>query len=151
MSLLIVVGQSIAIYVFLVVLLARVGRSLMSGLTHANYLVVALLGSAVETGLYHGSDALSAGVVSATTLIAADRVTCWMMNRWPRLRRLLAGGPVVLVHDGRFLHAHLRALRLSEADVRTGMRKRGYDDPQQIHLAVMEPNGEIGVVPKHAS
>ncbi len=147
MSLLLVVGQTLAIYAFLVIILMRVGRSLMAGLTHVDYLVVALLGSAVETGLYRGSDSLGAGIVSAATLILADRGMSWLMNRWPRLRRLLAGAPVVLVHDGQFVTAHLRQVRLTEQDVRSAIRKRGYENLESVHLAVMEQNGEIGVVP----
>ncbi len=146
MELLIVVGQTLVIYVFLVVILGRVGHALMAGLTYFNYLVVALLGSAVETGLYHGSDALLPGLTSAATLIAANRATCFLMNRWPRLRRLLVGAPVVLVHDGQFLLANLRRVWLTEQDVETAIRKRGYDSLAVVHLAVMEPNGEIGVV-----
>lgn len=147
MSLLLVAGQTFVIYVFLVVILSRVGRSLMAGLTHFDYLIVALLGSAVETGMYRGSGQLSAGLVSATALILADHLTSFLMNRWPRLRRLLAGAPVVLVHDGQLLADHLRQVRLSEDDVRAAVRKRGYDTLEDIHLAVLEMNGQIGVVP----
>ena len=147
MSVLLVIGQTLVIYVFLVVLLSRLGRSIMAGLSHYNYLIIALLGSAVETGLYHGSDALSAGLASAATLLLADRATCFLMNRWPRLCRLLAGAPVVLVHDGQFIPEHLRQVRLTEQDVRAAIRKRGYEDLNEIHLAVMEQNGEVGVVP----
>lgn len=145
---LMVVGQSLAIYVFLVVALSRLGRSLMAGLTYFDYMIVALLGSAVETGLYCGSDRLVAGVASATTLILADRATCSIMNRWPRLRRLLVGGPVVLVQDGQFVAGHLRQALLSEEDVRSAIRKRGYEDLRDVRLAIMEPNGEIGVIPR---
>ncbi len=148
MSLLMVVGQTLVIYVFLVVALSRVGRSLMAGLTAFNYLVVALLGSAVETGLYGGSAALTAGLASAATLLLADHATSHLMSRWPRLRRLLAGGPVVLVHDGRLIPDHLRQVRLSEADVRAAVRKRGYDNLDDVRLAVLEENGDVGVVPR---
>jgi uncharacterized membrane protein YcaP (DUF421 family) len=151
MFLLVVVGQSLAIYVFLAVILSRVGRSLMAGLTRFNYLIVLLLGSAVETGLYHGSSRLSAGLVSAATLIAADRAASFLMCRFPRLRRLLTGTPVVLVHNGQFISAHLRQVRLSEQDVRAAIRKRGYEDIDAVRFAIMELNGEIGVVPKRGA
>jgi uncharacterized membrane protein YcaP (DUF421 family) len=148
MLLLIVIGQTLVIYALLVLVLSRVGRSLLAGLTHFDYLVVALLGSAVETGLYRGSSSLSAGLVSAATLIVADKLLSAALNRWPRLRRLLAGTTVVLIYDGQLLHDHLHRVRLSEADVRAAVRKRGYENLDAIHLAVMELNGEIGVVPK---
>src|SRR5436853_104431 len=116
MSLVFVAAQTLVIYLFLSVALSRMGRSLMAGLTHLNYLVIALLGSAVETGLYRGSNTLSAGLVSAGTLLAGNLAASWSMNRWPRLRRLLTGGPLLLVHDGQLLHAHLRQVWLSEED-----------------------------------
>jgi len=147
MSLLVVAAQTLVIYGFLVAALGRVGQRFMAGLTPYDYLVVALLGSAVETGLYQGSDALSAGLVSAGTIVLADHGTCALMNRWPRLRRLLAGAPVVLVHDGRIIPSHLRQVRLTEADVRAAVRRRGFADLADIHLAVLEANGEVGVVP----
>lgn len=148
MEILVVVGQSLAIYAFLVVTLSRVGPALMAGVTPLNYLVVALLGSAVETGLYHGSNTLSAGLASAATVILADRATSALMCRCPRLRRLLAGGPVVLVHDGRVIPAHLRRARMTEEDVRAAVRLHGYDDLAAVRLAVLEPSGRVGVVPK---
>lgn len=145
-ELLLVVGQTLAIYVFLVVTLARLGRSLMAGLSYFNYLVVALLGSAVETGLYRGSAGLLAGLVSAATLLLANRGVSFLMCRWPRLRRLLAGGPVVLVHDGRIVWEHLRQVRLSEQDVRAAVRKLGYEGLEEVRLAVMESSGEVAVI-----
>jgi uncharacterized membrane protein YcaP (DUF421 family) len=148
MSLLIVAGQTLAIYVFLVFTLSLLGRSLMAGLTPFQYLIVALLGSAVETGLYRGGDSLSAGLVSAAALVLADRATTSLVGRWPRLRRLLAGAPVVLVHDGQVIPSHLRQARLTEEDVRAAVRQRGYEDLGDVRLAVLEANGQVGVLPR---
>lgn len=147
MPLLIVVAQSFVIYVLLVIMLSRFGRSLMAGLTTYDYLIVVLLGSAVETGLYHGSTSLWAGLVSATTILLADHATSAAMNRCPRLRRLMAAGPVVLVHEGQILPSHLRRVRLSEQALYAAIRKRGYEHIDRVRLAVLERNGEVAVVP----
>jgi uncharacterized membrane protein YcaP (DUF421 family) len=147
-DLLVVVGQSLAIYVFLVVALGRLGRDQMAGLTPFGYLVIALLGSAVETGLYHGSSSLAAGLVAAATLLLADHATTFLVNRWPRLRRWLCGAPVVLAHDGRVIPEHLRRVRLTEEDLRAAIRERGYEDLADVRLAVLEVDGSVGVVPK---
>ena len=148
MSLLVVAVQTVAIYAFLVVAMSRLGRKQMAGLTPIGYLVIALLGSAVETGLYEGSGSLAAGLVSAAALILADHATTVLANRWPRLRRWLCGTPVVLVHDGRVIPEHLRLARLSERDLRAAVRKRGYEDLAAVRLAVLEVDGSVGVVPK---
>lgn len=149
-SLLLVVGQTIVVYLFLIVALSRVGRSLIAGLTPVGYLIIALLGSAVETALYHGSGWLSAGLVSVATLIAADYLTSLLVNQWPPLRRWLAGGPVVLIHHGQIVPSHLRQVRLTEQDLMAAIRKRGYDSVDQVRFAVLEVDGSLGLVPaKH--
>ncbi len=150
MSLLIVAGQTVLIYVFLIVALSRIGRSLIAGLTPVGYMVIALLGSAVETALYRGSNWLSAGLVSAATLVAADYATSLLVNRWPLLRRWLVGGPVVLIHHGQMVPSHLRQVRLTEQDLMAAIRERGYDSIDQVRFAVLEVDGSVGVVPaKH--
>src|SRR5581483_7854106 len=138
MELLLVVGQTLAIYVFLVVAISRIGRPQVGELTPVGYLIAALLGSAVETGLYHGSGSLAAGLVSAATLIAANHATMRLLHRWPRLRRWLLGAPVLLVHHGQIIRSHLRQARLTEQELRAGIRKRGYDDLAQVRLAFLE-------------
>jgi len=146
-ELLLVVLQSLVIYLFLVVALARFGRMTMAGLTPGGYLIIALLGSAVETGLYRGSSSLAAGLASALTVIAADHLLCTLLRRRPRVRRWLVGRPVVLVHNGRVLQSHLRQVRLTEDDLGVALRQRGYESPERIRLAVLEIDGSVGVVP----
>ncbi len=146
-ELLLVAGQTAAIYALLVVALARFGRTLMAGLTPIGYLVIALLGSAVETGLYRGSGSLAAGLTSAATLIVADHLVARLMCWWPRLRRWVVGAPVVLVHHGRVIPEHLRLTRLSVHDLQSAVRKRGYERIDDVRLAVLETDGSVGVVP----
>ena len=147
MPILVVIGQSFAIYIFLVVTVGRFGRMHMAGLTPTGLLMIALLGSSVETGLYAGSGSLWAGLASVATLMAANHGLARLMNRWPRLRRWLVGEPVVLVHKGRILADRLRQVRLNEEDLREAIRRRGYDRIEDVHLAVLEVDGSVGVVP----
>lgn len=148
--LLTVIWHTLAIYLFLVVGLSRLGRSLMAERTLPAYLIIALLGSAVETGLYAGSDLLSAGLVSVTTLLAADRALTALLARSAPLRRLLVGTPIVLVHDGQVVPAHLRRVGFTERDLLAAIRERGYARLDEVRFAVLEVNGEVGVIPRAA-
>lgn len=151
MSLLIVFAQTTILYLFLILVLGRLGRSLMAALTPVGYMVIALLGSSVETGLYHGESTLASGLLSAATIIGWDYLVTRVMNRWPGLRHWLLGTPVVLISNGHFLPLHLRRARLTEADVQAALRKRGYDEVQKIRLAVLEVDGAIAIIPRKTS
>ncbi len=142
-----VVGQSLVIYVYLILFLSLVGRRQMAQLTLIEYLIIALLGSSVETGLYAGNTSLPAGLVSAGTILVANRVLDHIMTRWRPLRRLLLAPPILLVSDGQIIQSHLHAAHLTEKDVMAAVRLRGYDSLDAVRFAVLEPNGAIGVVP----
>ena len=146
--LLTVVWHTLAIYLFLIVGLSRIGRSLMAERTLPAYLVIALLGSAVETGLYAGSALLAAGLVSVTTLLAADRALTALLTRSAPLRRFLIGTPIVLVHDGQPIPSQLRRVGFTERDLLAAIRERGYANLDEVRFAVMEVNGSVGVVPR---
>jgi uncharacterized membrane protein YcaP (DUF421 family) len=146
MSLLIVFVHTIAIYVFLAAVLSRMGRSQMTGTTPIGYMVVALLGSSVETGLYNASGSLAAGLVSAATIVALDHIASYAVARWPRLCRPLLGPPLLLVHHGRIIESHLRRAGISEEDVKAVIRKRGYDGLENVRFAVLEVDGSVGIV-----
>lgn len=144
------VVQSVFIYFFIVFGLRWLGKPSMAQSTMFGYLVIALLGSAAESGLYAGSGSLAAGLVSLVALLLADWLLSYLLERSRSLRRLISGGPLVLVHDGQFVQGHLRRAGLSHRDVQAAIREHGYKGPQDIRLAVLEANGEIGVIPMSA-
>lgn len=143
-----VIWQTLAVYLFLIIGLHSIGRSLLAKQTLPAFLIIALLGSAVEAGLYAGSKSLVAGLASAATLLIANRLLTSLSIRSTPLRRLLVGTPIVLVHDGQIIRPHLRQAGFTERDLLAAIREHGYERVDDVRFAVMEVNGEVGVVPK---
>lgn len=146
-SLAIVVGCTTTIYLFLIVLLRLFGRRELAQLSAIDLIVVLILGSAVETSMIHGNLTLPAGLTSAATLLVLNKALTVVFLRSPRLRHLVGGGPVLLVHDGEMVAAHLRKAGMSPADVAEAIRGKGYDDLKQVRFAVLETDGEVTVIP----
>jgi uncharacterized membrane protein YcaP (DUF421 family) len=146
LDLLPIVGQTLAIYVFLIVCLIVLGRRPVTQITFVQLVVIMLLGSAVETSMVAGNTTLPAGLVSATTLLLATRLFSLLLARWPLLRRWILGGPVVLVHNGEILQDSLHRVGLTPADVESAIRERGFDDIKDVRYAILEVDGSIGVI-----
>jgi uncharacterized membrane protein YcaP (DUF421 family) len=142
-----VAGQTFAIYAFLVVCLLVVGRRQVAQITFVELVVIMVLGSAVETSMVAGDTRLIAGLVSATTLLLADRLLSVALARWTWLRRHVLGGPVLLIHDGTLLLDNLRRVGLTPADVESAIRERGYSGPEALRYAILEIDGSVGVIP----
>ncbi len=143
-----VAGHTAIIYLFLIVAFVVAGRRSMAELTLLDYFIVALVGSAVETGLYLGGGSFWAGLVSAATLIAGNRAVSTLANRVPAVHRMLVGRPILIVHDGKFIESNLRRARLTKDNLLSAIRKRGYDGVDRVRFAVLEPAGNISVVPR---
>jgi len=112
------------ILAFLMVGLRTVGRRALAQLDVIDLVVVLLLGSAVETAMVARS-----------------------LARSPRLRHVLGGVPLLLVHDGVPIASHLRRVGLTADDLAEALRQRGEPDLDQILEAVLEPDGTVHVIP----
>ena len=142
-----VVFHTLIIYLFLVFCLSFLGRRETSQLTFAELTVLLVLGSSVETAMVAGNLTLLAGLTSAGVLFLSNRGFTLLIQRWPELRRLVIGTPIVLIHEGQFITKNLRAVRLTEADVLEAIRERGYASPGELRFAILEVDGSIGIVP----
>jgi uncharacterized membrane protein YcaP (DUF421 family) len=122
------------------------GRRTLAMLSPVDLLIVMLLGSSVETGMVHGSTALRGGLVSAAVLLVLNRLLTLLMLGHPRLRNIVAGGPMVIVSNGRFVQEHLKRAGMTEEDALHALRERECGDPDEVRLAVLEPDGQVNVV-----
>jgi uncharacterized membrane protein YcaP (DUF421 family) len=146
-SLLTVAGCTTVIYLFLIVLLRLFGRRELGQLSVVDLIVVLILGSAVETAMIHGNLTLPAGLTSAATLLVVNKALTVVFLRSRRLRHIVGGGPILLVHDGAMVAEHCHRVGMSPADVDEACRSRGFGDLAQIKYAVLETDGEVTVVP----
>ncbi|MDR3574655.1 MAG: DUF421 domain-containing protein [Anaerolineaceae bacterium] len=140
--------HTLIIYAFLIFCLSQLNHRLLAQVNFDELLIIALLGSAVETSMIAGNTSLAAGIVSASTLFASDWILSRMVDRWGWLRRLLMGHPILLVCQGNLLTQKLHEANLSKADVLESIRNYGYETIEQVKLAVLEIDGSISVVPK---
>ncbi len=147
LSLLNVFLATTVIYLFVVFALSLAGHRQTSEIGILELVIIALLGSAVETSMVTGNTSLLAGLVSAGTLMFWNRMISMAVHRWVRLRHLLIGRPIPLVYKGQLLRDCLRQAGLTDDDVMEGIRERGYGELPQVRLAVLETDGEISVVP----
>ena len=145
-----VAWHTLAIYLFLIVAFRIVGRRQLGQLNVIDLVILVVMGSAVETAMVAGDTSLPAGLVSAATLLLANRAIAAVLSRSRRWRRLVSGDPVLLVKEGQFIEEHLRRAGLTHDDVLEALREREECDVSHVKFAVIETNGAITVIPKGA-
>ena len=147
-NLLIVSASTLTIYVFISIAMRIFSRRQLGQLTAIDLLIIMLLGSSVETAMVHGDASLKAGLVSGTTLFVANYIISHLIRRFKRLGHLCGAGPVLLVHDGQYVEEHLKRFGLTHEDVLHAFRQREHVDLSNVRFAVLEPDGQINVIPR---
>ena len=64
------------------------------------------------------------------------------------LRRFFMGTPTILIQDGKILEDNLRKMKFDINDMLEEVRSAGYFDLFQVEYAILEPNGEVSILPK---
>ena len=64
------------------------------------------------------------------------------------LRRFFMGTPTILVQDGKILENNLKKMKFDINDMLEEIRISGYFDLSQVEYAILEPNGEVSILPK---
>src|SRR5580692_612920 len=119
-----VFAHTLVIYFFLIFLMRTIGQRTLGQLSVVDLVIIIVMGSAVETAMVNGDTTLQAGLVCATTLLAANRTLAFFVVRSRGLRKLVVGSPTILIHDGKFIEDHLRRAGLTQDDVMEALRER---------------------------
>ena len=145
-----IVFRAIVIFVFLYVLMRVIGRRELSTLEPFDVILLVVLGDLVQQGVTQNDFSVT-GVVLAIGTIAILTVGVSYANfRFPRLRPILDGDPIVIVQDGKAIEKNLRRERLTLDDLAAAARLEGIARLDEVQWAVMETSGKISFVKKAA-
>lgn len=142
---------TLTIYLFLVIAIGLLGRRQRGQLNSLDLLVMLLLGSAVETAMVGGSSSFKVGLVSAATLLIANRALAHLACKFPRIASLIDNPPLVLVKDGELITANLAVASLTPGDIDQAIRARGQASLSEVRYAVLEADGQISIIAKKSA
>jgi uncharacterized membrane protein YcaP (DUF421 family) len=147
-ALLIQVAKAAVYYVGLIVLVRLAGKRLAGQTTTFDLLVLITLGVVMQSAaLAEGAANAAAFVV---TVFGLHRLNASLCVRSRRFRHLIRGKPRPLIHDGHIIEKALVLEGISRAELLAGLRKLGYERPDDVRLAVLEETGHISAVARDA-
>ena len=145
-----VAWHTFTIYVFLIAAFRIIGRGRLGQLTVIDLVTVLLIGTCVETSMVAFNNHLDAGLVSAATLLLANRLFTTIIAHSKTFRAMVTAEPLLLVTDGVIIREHVRKSGLTDAQVMEAIREREHSELSEVKYAILETDGEINVVPKDA-
>jgi uncharacterized membrane protein YcaP (DUF421 family) len=140
--------RAIFIYAFLYVLTRVIGRRELSSLEPFDLILLIILGDAVQQGLTQDDYSVTGAVIVVGTIATLQLTTSWLSFKFPRLRPVLDGDPIVIVEDGKPIERNLKRERLTLEEVMAEARLQEIGSLDEIQWAVLETAGNISFVKK---
>jgi uncharacterized membrane protein YcaP (DUF421 family) len=146
-----IVGRGAVVFVFLFVLMRIIGRRELSTLEPFDLILLIILGDAVQQGLTQDDYSLTGAMLAVGTIAILQVLTSYLNFRFPRLRPLLNGEPVVVLQDGKPIKKNLNRERLTLDDLAEAARKNDIAKLDDVAWAVLETSGELTFIKKSDS
>ena len=145
------VVRSLLVFAFLVVALRLGGKRELAQINVLDLAVLLLASNALQNAMIGADNSLLGGIIGASALFASNYVFVRLTYRSTLARRLLEGAPRILLEEGRVDRDALRREAMTEAEVRSIARERGFESLDDVSLIALEPNGHISVMGEDAA
>jgi uncharacterized membrane protein YcaP (DUF421 family) len=140
--------RGLLVYGFLLLVLRLTGKRQVGQLSPFDLVLLMLLSNAVQNSMNAGDNTVVAGYILVLTLVAVNALVSYLTFRSKKLESLIEGKPEILVHNGVIQNAILDGAQISHHELLAAVRRAGIADVSEVHVAILETNGQITVVPK---
>lgn len=125
-----------------------IGRRELGEMEPFDLILLIVVGDLVQQGVTQTDNSLTGTGLAVGTLALLTVAVSYLSFRFRRLRGVLEGRPIVLVHDGRPVPANLRRERVTVEEIAAQARLQQVDRLEDVRLAVLETNGQISIIPR---
>jgi uncharacterized membrane protein YcaP (DUF421 family) len=135
--------RALVMYLFLWAVTRAVGRSTLGELSTFQLLLYVTMGDLEQQSITQQDYSLTGGALAVTVFALLTVSLNWVQWRFPRVRPLVNGIPVVIVRDGEPIEQSLRQQKMSDTALAAAARQQGVRDLRKVELAVLEADGRV--------
>jgi uncharacterized membrane protein YcaP (DUF421 family) len=123
-----------------------IGRRELSSLEPFDLVVLIVVGDLVQQGVTQQDYSVTGAVLSVGTFGVLTVFVSWISFRFPRVRPVLDGRPVVLLEDGKPIEGNLRRERITIEELAAQARVNGIEKLERVKWAVLETGGQVSFI-----
>jgi uncharacterized membrane protein YcaP (DUF421 family) len=142
--------RGIIVYAFLILILRLTGKRQIGQMSPFDLVLLLVLSNAVQNSMNGGDNTVAAGMILSVTLVATNWLTGQMTFFSKKAERFIEGKPQVLLHNGKIYERTLADAQLTRHELMAAIRANGYSDLEEIRAAILENDGSISIIPRHA-
>ncbi|SDM17476.1 Protein of unknown function [Catalinimonas alkaloidigena] len=133
-------------YVFTILTTRLVGLRSFTTFSSFDFLITLAMGALLASTVVSQDVALVEGFTALLALYALQISVALVRTRWPYVRKWVDNPPTLLMENGQVLHRNLRAVRITEDELRAKLRAHNVHNYTQVKAVVLESSGEVSVL-----
>lgn len=146
----IVFFQTVASFLILLLLTRLLGKQQVSQLTFYEYLNGITFGSIAANMATDDLANAPDHLVGLVTYGILTLLVSWLALKNRKIRKALAGEPVIVIQDGNILEDNLRKMHMDLDELTMLLRAENIFDYKELELAIVEQSGALSVMKKPA-
>ena len=140
------VVRAVVGFLFVLLLTRAVGRRELSSMEPFDLILLVVIGDLVQQGITQNDFSVTGLMLVTSTIALLTVAVSYVSFRFPRMRPVLDGEPVILVQDGEPIHRNLRRNRITLEELAASARVEGIDQIADVKWAVLETSGKISFI-----
>ena len=141
------VVRTAIVYVLVIGTMRLMGKRQLGELQPSELVSTILISNLASISIESTELPLSASVVPVLLIAVLELFSSALVFCLPRLGRIMAGSPVVVIRNGEIDQAALRRLRYTAGDLMEALRGQQAFDPTQVAYAAVETSGALSLYP----
>jgi uncharacterized membrane protein YcaP (DUF421 family) len=141
-----VVLRAALFFFFLYAITRLVGRRELSSMEPFDLILLVVMGDLVQQAVTQSDYSVTGGILVIGTMSVLTVGTSYLTFKFPRVRPVLDGEPIVLIADGEVLWRNARRERITVEELQAEARQQQIASLDDVRFAVLETNGKISMI-----
>jgi len=142
--------RTIIIYFSLIAVLRLTGKRQIGQMQPSELVVTLMLSELAVAPINNPSIPILHTLIPITLIVVTEIIIAYFVTKSPLMKRAFDGTPSFLIAGGKLIQHELARQRVSMEELLTQLRLCGYPNISDVCYAILEPNGQLSVIPKAA-
>ena len=134
------------VYVFIIIALRLLGKTELAQLSITDLIFVLLISNAVQNSMVGSDTSLGGGLLAASVLFILNFIFKKLKYRFPFLKKVIEGEPIILIHKGIVSTENCRKSGITQDELLQAIREHGSHSIEEVDSLILEADGNISVV-----
>jgi uncharacterized membrane protein YcaP (DUF421 family) len=122
------------------------GKTELAQLSITDLIFVLLISNAVQNAMVGSDTTLGGGILAASVLFILNLIFKKLKYKFPSIKKVIEGEPVILIHKGKLLEENCRKNDITKDELLQAIREHGSSSFEDVDSLILEADGNISVV-----